>query len=165
MAGTAVVSADTRLVADIQSRAGSLTWEEGWIGDGMQLFIAQILVREAVGEEAAARSWLCATYLSLEERAAGNPALATGGDPQQDAAWGALWWNGLRHELSDVGLRDLLHVLTTRLGTSPASLEDILAAADDVMRRDMKPNFEPWLNARLIGETPAAALCGDERGK
>jgi hypothetical protein len=157
--------AGTRLPADIQSRASSLTWEDRWLGDGIALFTTQVLAREAAGEDTAAQDWLCAVYSSLQANEASNPGLAPGGDIEQDASWGALWWHGLRNELSDVGLRDLLHILANRQGTSPVSLDDVRAAADDVMRRDMRPIFEPWMTAQIIGETPAEALCGEQGAK
>ena len=159
---TAVALAGTRLPADIQSRASSLTWADRWVGDGVALFTTQVVAREALGEQAVAAAWLCDTYESLADSGASNPALAPGDGAAQNAAWGALWWHGLRNELSDAGLRDLLHILATRQGTSPVRIDDIESAVDDVMRRDMSSIFEPWMTAQLIGETPVAAPCGDD---
>lgn len=155
----ATAVAGTRLPADIQSRASGLTWQERWLGDGLALFTTQVLAREAEGDAAGARSWLCGSYNSLAAARAPNPQGGPAGDPEQAAAWGALWWAGLRDTISDAGLRDLLHVLETNLGGAPAGLADVQAATDDVLRGDMSPYFAPWTAAERIEDIEGLAGC------
>lgn len=152
-------AAGTRLPADIQSRASGLTWQARWLGDGLALFTTQVLAREAQGDAAGAQAWLCGAYNSLAASGAPNPQRGVEGDPEQAAAWGALWWAALRDTISDAGLRDLLHVLETNLGDAPAGLADVQAATDDVLRGDMSPYFAPWTAAERIEEVPGLSNC------
>ena len=123
------------------------------------------LALEPRGDQDAAAAWLCATYENLLQSAAPNPqALDSAADPAANAAWGALWWHALRQDISDVGLRDLLHVLETRRGGAAATMGELQAATSDVLRADMSARFLPWSAATTPVDVPAFNPCNPPAG-